>query len=96
LDRFAGGVTPVYDASPCLISAHSDIYHNLTVDPDKTIVSWNSMLPYIYTFNYAAEPIYTANMIDGQKWRGQCISFKHILSHICNVWFSSVFNAYPK
>lgn len=77
LDRFAGGVTPVYDASPCLISAHSDIYHNLTVDPDKTIVSWNSMLPYIYTFNNAAEPIYTANMIDGSNGAGQCIAFKH-------------------
>ena len=76
-NRFGGGVTPIYDNAACLISAQSDIYPTLTIDSDKILASWNSMLPYIYTFSGAEEPIYFANMIEGSNGAGQCIAFKH-------------------
>lgn len=77
LNRFAGEVSPVYDNSACLISAESEFYPTLTVDPNKTLSAWNGMLPYIYTFNNATEPIYTANMTAGSNGAGQCIALKH-------------------
>ena len=76
-NRFGGGVTPIYDNSACLISAQSDIYPTLTVDTNKTLSSWNSMLPYIFTFSGAEEPLYFANMMEGSNGAGQCIAFKH-------------------
>ncbi|HPS61007.1 MAG TPA: M1 family aminopeptidase [Candidatus Cloacimonas sp.] len=76
-NRFGGGVNPVYDNSPCLINAQSDVYPTLTVDPDKVLPSWNLMLPYIFTFSSAEEPLYTANMAEGSNGAGQCIAFRH-------------------
>jgi len=35
------------------------------------------MLPYIFTFSGAEEPLYFANMMEGSNGAGQCIAFKH-------------------
>ncbi|PKN80514.1 MAG: glutamyl aminopeptidase [Candidatus Cloacimonetes bacterium HGW-Cloacimonetes-1] len=70
LNRFAGNPTLVYDNAAVLISAQSDTYPTLTVDPAKLTTSWNGRLPMIYTFNGADTSLYTADMLDGSLGDG--------------------------
>ncbi len=76
LNRFGGNIDLIYDNSPSLISAQSAQYPELTVDPDKLVSPWNGMLPYIYTFNGAADPIYTANMNPSAAGNGACAALR--------------------
>lgn len=80
LERFAGGIELIYDNSASLISAQPQIFVDLptlTVDPDKTLPTWNGMLPYIYTFSGAENSLYTANMATGAAGNGQSIAIRH-------------------
>jgi len=78
LDRFAGDIGLVYDNSASLISAESDIYPTLIVDPLKLTASWNGMLPQIYTFTGVQNSLYTANMNPGSQGNGNCAAFRYI------------------
>ncbi len=72
LQRFSGNVSLVFDNAPCLISAQSDEYAELTVDPDKLVSAWNGMLPYVYTFGNVSDPLYTATMSPSAQGNGSC------------------------
>jgi len=79
LDRFTGGINPVYTNTPCLISAQTAGTYTLAeleVDPEKLTASWNNMLPYIYTFPGASDPLYTATMGAGDA-NGQSVAFRY-------------------
>ncbi|MDD3144422.1 MAG: M1 family aminopeptidase, partial [Candidatus Cloacimonetes bacterium] len=76
LDRFGGNIDLIYDNSASLISAQSLAYGELMVDPDKVIAPWNGMLPYIYTFGNAADPIYTATMNPAAQGNGACAALR--------------------
>ncbi|MCB5224005.1 MAG: M1 family aminopeptidase [Candidatus Cloacimonadaceae bacterium] len=76
LSRFAGNVELIYDNSPSLISAQSAQYPELEVDPDKVLSIWNGMLPYIYTFSGAQQPIYTAVMSPTAQGNGNCAALR--------------------
>lgn len=76
LQRFFGGAQLLYDNSACLISAQSAEYTELEVDPAKTISIWDEMLPYIYTFPGAQNPVYTATLDPGAQGNGNCVAFK--------------------
>lgn len=65
LSLFLEGTELIYDNSAVLISAMSDNYPLLTPDPDKLTPVWNGMLPMVYTFQNATQPLYTANMTAG-------------------------------
>ena len=77
LQRFAGNVGLVYDNTPCLISAQSALYPQLVVDPLKLLGNWNGMLPYIYTFTGAANPIYSATLSPSSPGNGNCGAFQY-------------------
>ncbi len=70
LSRFGGNCSLVYDNAAVLISAQSDTYPDLTVDPDKLTSSWNGRLPMIYTFNGTDTSLYIADMPDGSLGDG--------------------------
>ncbi len=74
--RFAGNIELVYDNSASLISAQSSQYADLEVDPDKVLSIWNGMLPYIYTFTGAQDPIYTAVMSPTAQGNGNCAALR--------------------
>lgn len=74
--RFAGGVVPIYDNAAAFIGATSNNYPCLTVDPDKMMPAWNGMLPYAYTFQNAANSIYTANMTPNAQGNGLSAMFR--------------------
>lgn len=76
LNRFGGIIELIYDNSPSLISAQSSSYATLNIDPEKLIPAWNGMLPYIYTFNKVADPIYTANMLPTAQGNGACVALR--------------------
>lgn len=76
LQRFAGNVSLVYDNSACLLGAQSAVYPTLQVDPLKLIASWNNMLPYVYTFLGASDPIYTADLGPSGQGDGNCIALR--------------------
>ncbi|MDP2402164.1 MAG: FlgD immunoglobulin-like domain containing protein, partial [Actinomycetota bacterium] len=75
--RFAPGVQLTYDNAASLISAESNLYADLAVDPLKTTASWNGMLPQIYTFTDAQNPLYTATMSPTAAGNGQVAAFRH-------------------
>ncbi len=77
LERFAGGVSLNYDNAAGLISLSSDEYPSLFVDPNKTTSSWNGMLPQIYTFNDAANSLYTANMSASSSGANHCAALRY-------------------
>ena len=77
LDRFAGDVELYYDNSASLIRVESDVYPDLTPDPDKLNPVWNQMLPMIYTFENVQSPIYTAVMTDTSVGNGRSAAFIH-------------------
>ncbi len=80
LERFAAGITLIYDNSPYLISANpanGTNWPSLTVDPAKTLPNWNGYLPYIYTFSGATNSLYTANMAAGSNGNGQSLAFRY-------------------
>ncbi|MFO7659469.1 MAG: T9SS type A sorting domain-containing protein, partial [Candidatus Cloacimonadaceae bacterium] len=74
---FLDGTELVYDNSAVLISAVSDIYPLLTPDPEKLTPLWNSMLPMVYTFQNATQPIYTANMTAGSAGANLPVAAKY-------------------
>lgn len=79
LDRFTGGISPVYTNSPSLLSAQTAGTYSLPeliVDPAKLTASWNNMLPYIYSFPEATDPLYTATMGAGDA-NGQSVAFRY-------------------
>ncbi|MDY0151329.1 MAG: M1 family aminopeptidase [Candidatus Cloacimonas sp.] len=76
ITRFAGAVSLLYDNSASLISTDSATYPSLLVDPAKTTASWNGMLPMIYSFVGAQNPLYTANMAAGSQGNGQCVALR--------------------
>ncbi|MDP2172360.1 MAG: M1 family aminopeptidase, partial [Candidatus Cloacimonadaceae bacterium] len=77
ISRFTGGAQLIYDNSASLISARSDIYADLEVDPLKTAASWNGMLPQIYTFANVQNPLYTATMSATAAGNGQIAAFRY-------------------
>jgi hypothetical protein len=80
LDRFAGGITLVYDNSPGLIYAEPVApwnWDNLYVDPAKTLATWNYYLPYIYTFEGVDNSLLTANMTTTSAGNGNSIAFRY-------------------
>ncbi len=76
LNRFGGNISLIYDNSPSLISAQSNSYTDITIDPDKLVPAWNGMLPYIYTFSGVANPLYTANMLPSAQGNGACAALR--------------------
>jgi len=74
---FLPGTELVYDNAAVLISALSDIYPDLTPDPDKLTSVWNGMLPMVYTFQNAPQPLYTANMTTGAAGAGLPIAARY-------------------
>ncbi|HNZ06620.1 MAG TPA: M1 family aminopeptidase [Candidatus Cloacimonadota bacterium] len=74
--RFAGGITPVYDNTAAFIGATSNSYPCITVDADKMMPAWNGMLPYMYTFQNPANSIYTANMTPTALGNGLSAMFR--------------------
>jgi hypothetical protein len=77
VQRFMGNVSMNYDNTASLVGVYSDTYPNLFVDPNKTTPSWNNMLPQIYTFNDAANSIYTASMSAGAAGENKCVGLVH-------------------
>ncbi len=77
LQRFSGDASLVFDNSPCLISAQSEEYAELAVDPDKLVSAWNGMLPYVYTFGNVSDPLYTATMVPSAQGNGSCAALLH-------------------
>lgn len=75
LQRFGANTSLIYDNSASLISAQSDTYPELVVDPLKVMAPWNGMLPYIYTFTEAEHSIYTAIMSPSAQGNGACAAF---------------------
>ncbi len=79
LDRFAGGITLVYDNTPSLIFTEPVApwnWDNLYVDPAKTLPNWNYYLPYIYTFEGVDNSLLTANMTTTSAGNGNSIAFR--------------------
>lgn len=79
--RFAGGITPVFNNAASLMAAHSHIYPSLLVDQDKIFSVWNQMLPYVFTFEDAQTPLYIAQMPESNPNSGQCVIFRHDQEH---------------
>ncbi len=77
MDRFAGGLELFYDNSASLISAESDDYPQLLPDPQKLNAVWNGMLPMVYTFENATNPLYTATMTESAVGNGRTLAFRH-------------------
>ena len=74
---FLEGTELVYDNPAVLISALSDTYPLLTPDPEKLIPVWNNMLPMVYTFQDAPQPLYTANMTAGSAGAGLPLAVRY-------------------
>jgi hypothetical protein len=77
LDRFAGGISLIYDNSASLISMYSSLYPNLYVDPNKTTAAWNNMLPQIYSFNGVENSLYTATMAPGSLGADMSVGLRY-------------------
>lgn len=69
-DLVAGSATPVYQNAPVFDAAQSESYPIISVDPDKMLAPWNGSLPYSYSFQDVAIPLYT------DIHSGECIIFR--------------------
>lgn len=75
INRFSPGLEIYYDNGASLISAESQNYPTLLVDPNKLVAPWNGMLPMIYTFGGDLPSLYTANMLPSANGQGRNLAF---------------------
>jgi hypothetical protein len=70
IDTFMRNTDLIYDNNAVLISAESEDYPQLLVDPAKLLPTWNGRLPMIYTFAAEEIIVYTATMSEGAAGDG--------------------------
>lgn len=76
-NRFAGGISPVYDNGAVMSSATSSIYPQLFPNAEKLNPVWNGMLPMVYSFSGVQNPIYFGDLLPGSNGYGLPIGFRH-------------------
>jgi hypothetical protein len=76
LNKFLPGINPSLNNSAVLVSAQSDTYPDLHPDPAKLATPWNGMLPMSYVFLGAADPLYTAEIVDGGVNNGEPLAVR--------------------
>jgi len=70
LNTFMPATSLIYDNNAVMVSAQSDSYPPLFPDPDKLSPTWNGLLPMIYAFHGAENPLYTAETTTGASSGG--------------------------
>ncbi|MCK9556576.1 MAG: M1 family aminopeptidase [Candidatus Cloacimonetes bacterium] len=74
--RFVPSIELYYDNPACLISAESNEYPHLYVDPAKLVGIWNGMLPMIYSFEGDFTEMYSGNFAPGSVGIDKSIAFE--------------------
>jgi hypothetical protein len=74
--RFVPSIELYFDNPACLISAESDEYPSLEVDPAKMAPVWNGMLPMVYSFEGDFVEMYSGTFAPDSQGIDKSIAFK--------------------